>query len=170
MMHLWLLYLLIQRYRLFLTDNQAEMAKIHLCRTWETIQNMSSNIDSVAERSPSSSSEDDDEIEQLLIAKERETTVVQKGRVPIASVLDAYSREACLKRSENVLRYWASMAASNADMHKLATAVIALPVTQVSIERAFSSLKFILSPLRSSLNDRILEDILFIRLNTQFGM
>lgn len=159
------------RYRLFLTDNQAEMAKLHLCRTWDMIQNLSAapNTDSVAERS-SSSSEDDDEIEQLLVAKERETTVVQKGRVPIASVLDAYSREACLKRTENVLRYWASMADSNADMHKLATSVIALPVTQVSVERAFSSLKFILSPLRSSLNDKILEDILFIRLNKQFGM
>lgn len=159
------------RYRLFLTDNQAEMVKLHLCRTWDMIQKLSAapNADSVAERS-SSSSEDDDEIEKLLVAKERETTVVQKGRIPIASLLDAYCREARLKRSENVLRYWASMATSNADMHKLATSVIALPVTQVSMERAFSSLKFILSPLRSSLNDKILEDILFIRLNKQFGM
>lgn len=43
---------------------------------------------------PSSSSEDENEIEQLLVAKERETSVVRKGRVPIRSLLDAYSIKA----------------------------------------------------------------------------
>ncbi|XP_068172121.1 zinc finger BED domain-containing protein 4-like [Antennarius striatus] len=156
------------RYRLFLTENQSEMAKIHLCRTWEVIQNLTVEVG--AERTPSSSSEDDDEIDQLLMAKERETTVVQRDKIPIVSVLDAYAREPRLKRNENILRYWASMAATNPDMQKLAMSVIALPVTQVSLKHAVSCLKFIFSPLRSSLNDRILEDILFIRLNNRFGL
>lgn len=160
------------RYRLFLTESQAEMAKVHLCRTWDAIQNLSISTDNGAERATSSSSEDEaDEIEQLLMAKEKEkSTAVQKGKVPIASLLDAYSREARLKRNEKVLRYWASMAVTNPDLHKLAMSVIALPVTQVSVERAFSCLKFIFSPLRSSLNEKVLEDILFIRLNSQFGL
>lgn len=59
--------------------------------------------------------EDDDEIEQLLMAKERETTVVQRV---IALVLDAYAREAHLKCSENILHYWASMTATDPDLQK----------------------------------------------------
>lgn len=61
--------------------------------------------------------------------------------MPIASLLDAYLREACLKGSENVLSYWAAMAVTNPDLLKLAMSVIALPVTQVSVERAFSCFK-----------------------------
>lgn len=157
------------RYRLFLTENQAEMAKLHLCRTWDAIQNLSFSTENGAERATSSSSEDEaDKIEQLLMAKER-NTVVQK--VPhCASLLDAYLRETRLKRNKNVLCYWASMAVTNPDLQKLAMSVIALPVTQVSVERAFSCLKFIFPPLRSSLNEKVLEDILFIRLNNQFGL
>lgn len=69
------------------------MAKIHLCHTWDAIQNLSFSTENGAERASSSSSKDEaDEIEQLLMAKEREiNTVVQKSKVPIASLLDAYS-------------------------------------------------------------------------------
>lgn len=35
---LWLLIIEL-RCRIFLTENQAEMAKIHLCHFWEAIQN-----------------------------------------------------------------------------------------------------------------------------------
>lgn len=90
---------------------------------------------------------------------------MQKGKVPIASLLDAYLREAHLKHNENVLRYWASMAVTIPDLQKLEMRVIVSPVMQVSMERTFSCLKFIFSPLRSSLSEKVLEDILFIRLN-----
>lgn len=70
-----------QRYRLFLTENQVEMAKIHLCRTWDAIQNLSFSTENGAERATSSSSEDEaDEIEQLLMAKEREKNSRAKGQ------------------------------------------------------------------------------------------
>lgn len=46
-----------------------------------------------------------------------------------------YSREARLKRSECLFKYWASVVPTNPDLHKLAMKVTALPVTQVSIER-----------------------------------
>lgn len=74
-----------------------------------------------------------------------------------------------LKRSECIFKYWASVAPTNPDLHKLAMNVIALPVTQVSVERTFSCLKYILSPL-SSMNAQVLEDILFVRLNKQYGL
>ena len=43
--------------------------------------------------------------------------------------------------------------------------ISSLPVTQVTVERLFSSLKFIKNDLRSSLKDDIIDHILFLRHN-----
>ena len=50
-----------------------------------------------------------------------------------------------------------------------ASAVTALPCTQVSVERLFSALRFIRSDLRGSMKTDLLEAILFLRTNTFFG-
>lgn len=41
-------------------------------------------------------------------------------------------------------------------------------MTQVSVERLFSAMKFILSDLRTNLNHDILDDILIVRTNKAF--
>ena len=43
----------------------------------------------------------------------------------------------------------------------------AMPVTQVSVERLFSSMKFILSDHRASMKQDLLDAILFLRANVQ---
>ena len=43
----------------------------------------------------------------------------------------------------------------------------AMPVTKVSVERLFSSMKFILSEQKSSMTQELLEAILFLRANAQ---
>ena len=43
----------------------------------------------------------------------------------------------------------------------------AMPVTQVSVERLFSSMKFILSDHRASMKQELLDAILFLRANVQ---
>ena len=43
----------------------------------------------------------------------------------------------------------------------------AMPVTQVSVERLFSSMKFILSDHRASMKQDLLDTILFLRANVQ---
>ena len=42
-----------------------------------------------------------------------------------------------------------------------------IPVTQVSVERLFSSMKFILSDHRASMKQDLLDAILFLRANGQ---
>lgn len=164
------------RYRLFLTECQTEKAKIHLHRTCEAIQhleprNAASAGTAVCSAASPTRPSSDDEIEHLLMEKERETSSTQRvSQVSIVSLLDAYSKEARLRRTEDLFQYWARYSVSNPDLYKLAMSVIPLPVTQVSVERAFSSLKFILSPLRSSLNEKVLEDILLVCLNKQYGL
>lgn len=46
--------------------------------------------------------------------------------------------------------------------------LIAVPMTEVSAERLFSHLNFILNKNRSCLNDKILDDILLLRMNAKF--
>ena len=49
------------------------------------------------------------------------------------------------------------------ELYTLSLVALALPVPQVSVERSFSTLKFVLFPQRSNMNDKILDDIMVIR-------
>ena len=50
----------------------------------------------------------------------------------------------------------------------IAEAILAIPCSQVSVERSFSDLEFILNSKRSRLNTNTMEDILFVRINDRF--
>ncbi|CAK9296366.1 unnamed protein product [Gordionus sp. m RMFG-2023] len=54
------------------------------------------------------------------------------------------------------------------ELYILSKILFAVPATQVSVERSFSHLKFILSPHRSRMSEQLLEDIMLIRLNKIF--
>jgi hypothetical protein len=72
-----------------------------------------------------------------------------------------------LPRQMDIFKYWETLSEDNEfrPLYHLATTCIALPVTQVSVERCFSTLKFILNDLRYNIEDKILEDILLVNLN-----
>ncbi|XP_075978168.1 uncharacterized protein LOC142986533 [Anticarsia gemmatalis] len=79
-----------------------------------------------------------------------------------------FLEEPLLKSSENVLTYWAKSKLKFPLLFKLSTIVLATPMTQVSVERLFSSLRFIMSNYRFSMKDQIIDDILFLRSNNIF--
>lgn len=81
MMPLWLLYSRSQ-IQTFSQQSSIQSAKIKLCRAWEAIQNLSGS-NTMAQHSPFQSSDDDNEIEQLLIAKKKESTTIKHTRVSI---------------------------------------------------------------------------------------
>ena len=61
------------------------------------------------------------------------------------------------------------MEASFPELSELAKMVSGVPATQVSVERLFSGLKYILPPYRSNISSRNVEDILLlIRTNMLF--
>jgi hypothetical protein len=72
-----------------------------------------------------------------------------------------------LPRQMDIFSYWEKLSINDEfrPLYHLATTCIALPVTQVSVERCFSTLKFILNDLRYNIEDKILEDILLVNLN-----
>ncbi len=60
---------------------------------------------------------------------------------------------------------------SHPELYALSKISCTFPVTQVSVERPFSGLKFIiLSPHQSKMTDELLEKVLLIRANRIFGL
>lgn len=65
----------------------------------------------------------------------------------------------------NVLEYWRARRTTHRELSQLASIVLAVPSTEVSVERLFSNVRFILNPLRASLKSTSLDDIILIRAN-----
>lgn len=65
----------------------------------------------------------------------------------------------------NVQDHWRAKQASDPEMAELANVILAVPASQVSVERAFSALPMIFTTKRSKLGDANLEAQLFVTLN-----
>lgn len=83
--------------------------------------------------------------------------------------LNLFLQEPLLKFSDHVLKYWENSKLKFPYLYKLSSVVLAAPMTQVSVERLFSSLNFVVSNLRFSMKDDIIEDLLFIRNNSIYN-
>ncbi|CAK9291959.1 unnamed protein product [Gordionus sp. m RMFG-2023] len=61
--------------------------------------------------------------------------------------------------------YWQSKKYQDPELYTLSRVVLAAPCSQVSVERSFSALGLIVTPLRTRLDKSTLNDILLIKLN-----
>lgn len=86
--------------------------------------------------------------------------------VDIELLLDSYD-PAPIKAKENILEYWESRKDEDEHLYKLAMVVLAIPPTEVQIERDFSNLNFVFSDRRCQLTEERLEDIMGIHLNDE---
>ena len=62
--------------------------------------------------------------------------------------LEKYGTEPRLNSRLSVLQFWQQKKFEYPELFKLSEIVLAVPMTQVSVERAFSGLRFVLSDLR----------------------
>ena len=65
---------------------------------------------------------------------------------------------------DSIFNFWKNH--DSKTLSKLAKVVLALPTTQVSVERLFSGVKYILSDLRNGLAEDSLEAIMLQRINS----
>lgn len=82
----------------------------------------------------------------------------------IDTLLNEYLSIPRLAITENVLEFWSSKLPNNV-LADLAQIIFAAPATQVTVERLFSTLKFILTPLRNRLLDQNVKNIILIKCN-----
>lgn len=68
----------------------------------------------------------------------------------------------------DIFQFWLDVKNTKTDLHKLATTMLAVPASQISVERAVSALALVLSNGRSHLKADNLQNLLLIKLN--FGL
>lgn len=85
--------------------------------------------------------------------------------VDLKNSLRSFQQLPPLTCKTNILEFWRQNKNNMPQLHKLATVVLAVPSTQVSVERLFSSLKYILSPHRYNLRDEIVNAVIVVRAN-----
>lgn len=71
-----------------------------------------------------------------------------------------------LPLNNNILEFYHSIKFRKPHLYKLALTVLATPATQVSVERAFSALNFILTEKRNKLSQENLNSLLVVKLNS----
>ncbi|XP_065313003.1 uncharacterized protein LOC135923302 isoform X2 [Gordionus sp. m RMFG-2023] len=146
-------------------------AKKHLVNLWRRIKSLTTPILS-DDISSDEVIEQEDDLEKLIQLKERQEKILKRGPTisekSIGTIITGFSDYIRLDKKENILHFWESAKLEHPELYILSIILFAVPATQVSVERSFSHLKFILSPHRSRMSEQLLEDIMLIRLNKIF--
>jgi len=167
----------------YLTGDQREIAKSHLASLWQRIEvarrraalddttnadgHSNENEEIPATNSDSSSDEAEPSFLKSLREKDRDRERASESQVSILTKLEQYYRwTKMLKSKSNVLEFWDDRKKSHPELYALSCVVLAVPATQVSVERLFSGLNFLLIPLRMAMASSLVNDFLVIRNNT----
>jgi hAT family C-terminal dimerisation region len=76
------------------------------------------------------------------------------------------SNQPPINLSENVLHNWEKRRYDEPNLFKISQVILAVPPTQVSVERAFSALGLVLTARRNRLGDKTIDDLLVCKLNS----
>lgn len=83
-----------------------------------------------------------------------------------AEIIEYYNSPR-LKHTVDIIEFWCTLKSKFPALFEVTIVALGLPITQVSVERGFSSLKFILNDLRGRMNSEMLENILLLRENNK---
>lgn len=83
----------------------------------------------------------------------------------IQESLEQLQYEEKLPFNANILHFWKTKIYKNYAVAKIAEVALAVPATQVSVERAFSALPVVMTKQRRNLSSENLENILLLKLN-----
>lgn len=82
--------------------------------------------------------------------------------------LNRYQSIPRISPNSDINKYWVNAFQEFPCIASVAFEIISVPVTEVSVERVFSHLNYIMNKHRTRLDEGLLEDILFLRLNKKF--
>lgn len=162
------------RCNVLLSDTDRTEAKKHLIQLHINHSQLNSKVEispesSVLDRTDEEHSESNP-LERLIKQQneKRRRSEDQKKR-SIENLLDDFETEELLPRSASILKYWQTQL--NGQFHVLASLahrVFSVCPTQASVERSFSTLRFVLHDLRTRLSDDHLANILLVKTNFNF--
>lgn len=158
------------KYQVLLSENQRNAAKAELKFLYKRLlrlkhqqDNSSSTVEDEASATSNSDLNQMSPMQLLLLSKEKERNFNQAcASQQITSLINSFDLKNYTE-VDCVFRYWAEH--DSKTLSNLAWTVLALPMTQVSVERLFSGVKYILSDLRNSLAEDTLQAIMLQRTN-----
>lgn len=163
------------RYQKLLSYEQMEVAKKHIIEVYKYInKKKNENVQTSNEiNTPETVASDPLEMAlRNMIQKRSETLDVPETsfNLNISEILTRFEalERVPLDREFDVIKYWTNIGGVFTELQATALVIFTAAATQVSVERAFSALKFILSDLRGNIDKDILEDILLLYLNNKF--
>ncbi|KAF2883044.1 hypothetical protein ILUMI_23121 [Ignelater luminosus] len=137
------------RFKVVLNETQIESAKNYIIQVWEVLHFLENSEPNLLDLSSITG----DNCHQVL-----------KMIGDSTSLQNSYIEEPRQKRDCDVIKYWMNKENVSPNLFKIAKNIISMPVTEVSVERAFSAMKYILNSQSSKLAEKLLEDILLIKL------
>lgn len=172
------------RYQILLSDAQKIQAKAHLLKIYlyvskYLVDEPEIENDTISEVVSNSACEEEvNELEQMMKTIENDkqqdllntnqpNCIINNNTNDIIGKIQSFDniKRVSVSANFNILDFWQNYSVK--ELCDLAKIVFAVPATQVTVERAFSTLKFILSDKRSNIEDVLLEDILLINLNSK---
>ena len=151
------------RYHVLLDKEQIAAAVQQLINTHQRMKSLVS-VESTSQSIPEPEVEDDPMT--LLLrqrASQNQVAPRQRHNSSIITDIGSLQHHDILDRKTDMYKFWA--AHTNRELGDLCLTVLALPITQVSVERTFSGLKYILNNLRFCLKDDIIDAIMTLRTN-----
>ncbi|KAJ1526533.1 hypothetical protein ONE63_008121 [Megalurothrips usitatus] len=164
-----------------LSDSSVALAERRLLKVWHSLEQLDGD-GNTGERSDNTPQEDingeddddddDDELEGLLRQADANRTVSSGGQTKknILPLLKQFCTSQRIPVKTNILQYWESRKFSMPELYAVAMVALAAPATQVSVERLFSGVRFILSDLRLNLEGSLVNNLMVIRTNSLFQM
>lgn len=161
------------RYQRFLKRDQKETAIAFLVGVDRKILSVRINSSNSQHQQPENDQTCDasDSLEELL-AHYGEESVTGPSDQNRRDSIDILLREFDGQREPlitPVLEFWRNNKSSMHELFELSQAVFAIPPTQTSVERAFSSIPIVLTSQRTRLSDKSLQNILLIRANKKYS-
>lgn len=160
------------RFNFLLTEEQQTAAVLHLCELYLRIQRLQpqdNEMDTDADLQ-------EDEFTVYLRNAAKKPSVVESIPVgvtcdgeQIVDKLKSFKNRPAVYHKSNIREYWNGLKHEEPLLFTLASVVLSVPVAQVSVERAFSSLTYIFNNYRTRLSVDVLREVLLVRLNYELA-
>ncbi len=112
--------------------------------------------------------DDPNPVEKIFFSNET-VKIVKKENLEITNLLKNFYNLERIRSDENIIEYWKRNQYFHEDLNEMACVLLAIPSTQVSVERSFSDLGYICNKLRNKLDENIINDIIFLRILERFN-
>lgn len=148
------------RYNRLLNETQTKVAENYLCELWNRLIEL---CPLETDSNDTNSNEVDDFAEFIANATQKDDDTTQS--ITIAQKIKRFLNRPTINYKCNIFEYWKSIKMEEPELFRLRVVLLSAAVTQVDVERSFSSLKFIFNNFRAKLSTEMLSILLVLRSN-----